>query len=64
MHLQTAELVTAARAGRSLIYAVNFAVMDGLMGLSAGNCCIGVAGESCDAAGCAADETKIEETSL
>jgi len=38
--------------------------MDGLMAYLQENCCIGVAGESCDAAGCAADETKIEETSL
>jgi hypothetical protein len=56
MHLQTAELVTQRRAGRSLIYAVDFAVMDGLMAYLQENCCIGVAGESCDA------ETKIEET--
>ena len=62
-HLQTAELVTQRRAGRSLIYAVNFAVMDGLMAYLQENCCIGVAGESCDADGCAAGEAKIEETS-
>src|SRR5882672_6587936 len=64
MHLQTAELVTQRRAGRSLIYAVDFAVMDGLMAYLQENCCIGVASESCDADGCAAEKTKIEETSL
>jgi ArsR family transcriptional regulator, arsenate/arsenite/antimonite-responsive transcriptional repressor len=63
MHLQTAELVTQRRAGRSLIYAVDFAVMDGLMAYLRENCCIGVAAESCDADDRAEGETKIEGTS-
>src|SRR5258707_11679968 len=63
MHLQTAELVTQRRAGRSLIYAVNFAVMDGLMAYLRENCCRGFADESCDADACVGDEQKVEETS-
>jgi ArsR family transcriptional regulator len=63
MHLQTAELVTQRRAGRSLIYAVNFAVMDGLMAYLQENCCRGFAGEDCDAGACAGEERKLEETS-
>ena len=63
MHLQTAELVTQRRAGRSLIYAVDFAVMDGLVAYLRENCCIGVAGESGDIEGCAEGETKIAATS-
>ena len=63
MHLQTAELVTQRRAGRSLIYAVNFAVMDGLMAYLQENCCRGFADEVGDAGACAAEERKVEETS-
>jgi len=63
MHLQTAELVTQRRAGRSLIYAVNFAVMDGLMAYLQENCCRGFADEGCDADAGEAAERKVEETS-
>jgi len=63
MHLQTAELVTQRRAGRSLIYAANFALMDGLMAYLQENCCRGFASEDCDADGCAGEEQKLEETS-
>jgi ArsR family transcriptional regulator, arsenate/arsenite/antimonite-responsive transcriptional repressor len=44
MHLQTAELVKHRRAGRSVIYAVNFALMDGLMAYLQENCCRGLSG--------------------
>ena len=47
MHLQAAGLVTQQRAGRSLIYAVNFACMDGLMAYLQENCCRGFAEDSC-----------------
>ncbi|HZF34123.1 MAG TPA: metalloregulator ArsR/SmtB family transcription factor [Candidatus Angelobacter sp.] len=63
MHLQTAELVTQRRAGRSLIYAVDFAVMDGLMAYLQENCCRGFAGDGCDADACAGEERKFEGTS-
>ena len=62
MHLQTAELVTQRRAGRSLIYAVDFAVMDGLMAYLQENCCRGFAAEGCEGDACQADEQKLEET--
>ncbi len=45
MHLQAAELVTQRRAGRSLIYTVNFACMDGLMAYLQENCCRGFAAD-------------------
>ena len=61
-HLQTAELVTQRRAGRSLIYAVDFAIMDGLMAYLRENCCSGVAGDSCEAGQGQDDERKLEET--
>ena len=61
-HLQTAELVTQRRAGRSLIYAVDFAIMDGLMAYMRENCCSGVAGDSCEAGQGQDDERKLEET--
>ena len=63
MHLQTAELVTQRRAGRSLIYAANFALMDGLMAYLQENCCRGFGGEDCDTDACAGEEQKLEETS-
>ena len=63
MHLQTAELVTQRRAGRSLIYAVNFAVMEGLMAYLQENCCRGFADVGRDAGACEAEERKAEETS-
>jgi DNA-binding transcriptional ArsR family regulator len=62
-HLQTAELVTQRRAGRSLIYAVNFAVMDGLMAYLQENCCRGFADEGCDAGACGAEDQTVRETS-
>lgn len=63
MHLRTAELVTQRRAGRSLVYAVNFALMDGLMAYLQENCCRGFAGEDCEPDGCAGEDQKLEETS-
>ena len=63
MHLQTAELVTQRRAGRSLIYAANFAVMDGLMAYLQENCCRGFAAEGCDADASGTEEQKAEEAS-
>ena len=47
-HLRHAGLVTFTRRGRSLIYAVRFDVMNGLMGYLTENCC---AGGCCDAGG-------------
>ena len=61
-HLQTAEVVTQRRAGRSLIYAVNFALMDGLMAYLQENCCRGFA-EGQDASACGMEEQQVEETS-
>lgn len=49
MHLQAADLVTQRRAGRSLIYAVDFGCMDGLMAYLQENCCRGFEEESCAA---------------
>ena len=49
MHLQTA--VTQGRAGRSLIYAVNYDGMNGLMEFLTDNCCAGVA-SNCAPAAC------------
>ena len=63
MHLQTAELVTQRRAGRSLIYAANFALMDGLMAYLQENCCRGFANEGCDTDSCEAAEQTVDETS-
>ena len=61
-HLQTAELVTQRRAGRSLIYAANFALMDGLMAYLQENCCRGFA-EGHEASACGMEEQKVKETS-
>jgi ArsR family transcriptional regulator len=47
MHLQAAGLVTQRRDGRSLIYAVDFACMDGLMAYLRENCCRGFGEETC-----------------
>jgi DNA-binding IclR family transcriptional regulator len=47
MHLQAAGLVTQRREGRSLIYAVNFTCMDGLMAYLQENCCRGFGEEAC-----------------
>jgi DNA-binding transcriptional ArsR family regulator len=47
MHLQSADLVVQRRAGRSIIYAVNFDSMDGLMAYLQENCCRGFADDSC-----------------
>lgn len=54
-HLQSADLVVQRRVGRSLIYAVNFDCMDGLMAYLQENCCRGVADDACDDGGCEAD---------
>jgi ArsR family transcriptional regulator, arsenate/arsenite/antimonite-responsive transcriptional repressor len=62
MHLQVADLVTQRRAGRSLIYTVNFAVMDGLMGYLQENCCRGFPSDDCDTDECASEERKLERT--
>lgn len=51
MHLQAADLVTQRRAGRSLIYAVNFTGMDGLMAYLQENCCRGFAEDGCAVVG-------------
>jgi DNA-binding transcriptional ArsR family regulator len=42
MHLQSADLVVQRRVGRSLIYAVSFNCMNGLMAYLQENCCRGV----------------------
>lgn len=60
-HLQAADLISQRRAGRSLIYAVNFALMDGLMGYLQENCCRGFPSEDCDTDG-ATEEPKVEST--
>lgn len=39
--LSQAELLTRERVGRSIIYAANFAAMDGLIGYLTQNCCRG-----------------------
>jgi ArsR family transcriptional regulator, arsenate/arsenite/antimonite-responsive transcriptional repressor len=40
-HLARADLVTQRREGRSLIYAADFAAMNGLVGFLTENCCGG-----------------------
>lgn len=42
-HLHRAGLVTQRRDGRSLVYAADFAVMNGLVGFLTENCCGGAA---------------------
>jgi ArsR family transcriptional regulator, arsenate/arsenite/antimonite-responsive transcriptional repressor len=49
-HLLHAGLVTQRRLGRQLIYAVDFAVMNGLLGYLAENCCGRGAGAACEPA--------------
>lgn len=58
-HLQNANLVTQRRVGRTLLYAVNFDCMDGLMTYLQENCCRGVEGENCGVDG---SEPVTEET--
>jgi DNA-binding transcriptional ArsR family regulator len=55
-HLQAADLVTQRRLGRSLIYAVNFDCMEGLMAYLQENCCRGFAEDSCATGACAEGE--------
>jgi ArsR family transcriptional regulator, arsenate/arsenite/antimonite-responsive transcriptional repressor len=43
--LRHADLVTVRRAGRSMIYAARFDVMNALLGYLTENCCQGVAGD-------------------
>ncbi len=51
--LKHAGLVTFRREGRSLIYSVNFAAMNGLMAFLTANCCGGNVGEcGIEAAAC------------
>jgi ArsR family transcriptional regulator len=40
-HLHRAELITQLRRSRELIYAADFAVMNGLLGFLTENCCAG-----------------------
>src|SRR5205807_1147947 len=50
--LRQAGLVTVRREGRSMIYAAQFATMNGLIGFLTENCCVGVTdacGPSCAA---------------
>lgn len=42
-HMQSAEMVTQRRDGRSLIYSINWECMDALMAYLQENCCKGVA---------------------
>ena len=51
-HLNRAGLVSQTRQGRSLIYAADYAAMNGLLGYLMENCCGG--------AGCAAPATQPE----
>lgn len=54
-HLQRAGLATQRRVGRQLIYAADFAAMNGLVGFLTENCCgQGSAGAVCDPAAAAA----------
>src|SRR3954469_19728688 len=46
--LRNAGLITVRRAGRSMIYAAHFDVMNALLGYLRENCCQGVSGD-CDA---------------
>jgi ArsR family transcriptional regulator, arsenate/arsenite/antimonite-responsive transcriptional repressor len=57
-HLQNANLITQRRVGRSLLYAVNFDCMDGLMAYLQENCCRGIAGGPCEPAPSAPVEAK------
>jgi ArsR family transcriptional regulator len=60
MHLQAADLIVQRRVGRSLIYAVNFDCMDGLMAYLQENCCRGVVDDICDDGRC--DSHRKERT--
>ena len=60
-HLHRAELITQRRDGRQLIYAADFAVMNGLVEYLTENCCSGSA-ESC-AAECEAPERMANKLS-
>lgn len=51
-HLQTAGLVRQRRAGRSLIYAVDYSQAEALVDYLQENCCDGIVGEG---SGCAPD---------
>jgi DNA-binding transcriptional ArsR family regulator len=59
-HLQSADLVVPRRIGRSLIYAVNFDCMDGLMAYLQENCCRGVDDGACDDGSCDTDRKHTE----
>jgi ArsR family transcriptional regulator len=60
MHLQAADLIVQRRVGRSLIYAVNFNCMDGLMAYLQENCCRGMVDDIGDDGGC--DSHRKERT--
>jgi ArsR family transcriptional regulator, arsenate/arsenite/antimonite-responsive transcriptional repressor len=51
-HLLRAELITQRRQSRQLIYATNFAAMNGLVAYLTENCCGQGEGAGCDAAIC------------
>jgi ArsR family transcriptional regulator, arsenate/arsenite/antimonite-responsive transcriptional repressor len=51
-HLLRAELITQRRQSRQLIYATNFAAMNGLVAYLTENCCGRGEGAGCDAAIC------------
>ena len=61
-HLQSADLITPRRVGRSLIYAVNFNCMDAVMAYLQENCCRGVADDAGDEGGCDADRKEPTNT--
>jgi ArsR family transcriptional regulator len=46
-HLHRAELITQQRNSRQLIYAADFAIMNGLVDYLTENCCVG-SGAACD----------------
>jgi len=54
-HLQNANLIAQKRVGRSILYAVNFDCMDGLMTYLQENCCRGVEGVPCEAGACVSE---------
>lgn len=62
MHLQAAGLVTQRREGRSLIYAVNFTCMDGVMAYLRENCCRGFGEDACAADPAESDAKPLART--
>jgi len=60
-HLQSAGVITQRRVGRSLIYAIDFDSVNGLMAYLQENCCRGFAEDGCAVAAPTAGGAEIDE---